>query len=180
MRQLLQNLKTGETEILDVPRPAVEKGRLLIRTSCSLVSAGTERMLVEFGQANLLAKARAQPDRVRQVLDKIRTDGLLPTLETVFARLDQPLPLGYCNAGVVLEVGEGVTGFAVGDRVVSNGPHAEIVCVPQNLCARMPDGVSDDEAAFTVLAAVGLAGHPAGATRRWARRSSSSAWGCWG
>ena len=158
MRQLLQNLKTGETEILDVPRPAVEKGRLLIRTSCSLVSAGTERMLVEFGQANLLAKARSQPDRVRQVLDKIRTDGLLPTLETVFARLDQPLPLGYCNAGVVLEVGEGVTGFAVGDRVASNGPHAEIVCVPQNLCARMPDGVSDDEAAFTVLAAVGLQG----------------------
>lgn len=115
-------------------------------------------MLVEFGQANLLAKAKAQPERVRQVLDKIRTDGLLPTLETVFARLDQPIPLGYCNAGVVLEVGDGVTGFSVGDRVVSNGPHAEIVCMPMNLCAHVPQSVTDDEAAFTVLAAVGLQG----------------------
>jgi predicted dehydrogenase/threonine dehydrogenase-like Zn-dependent dehydrogenase len=115
-------------------------------------------MLVEFGQGNLLAKARSQPEKVRQVFDKVRTDGLLPTLETVFARLDQPLPLGYCNAGVVLAVGAGVTGFSVGDRVVSNGPHAEIVAVPQNLCAPIPDGVSDDAAAFTVLAAVGLQG----------------------
>ncbi|MCA9872531.1 MAG: bi-domain-containing oxidoreductase [Anaerolineales bacterium] len=115
-------------------------------------------MLVEFGQANLLAKARSQPERVRQVVDKMRTDGLLPTLEAVFTRLDQPLPLGYCNAGVVLAVGEGVNGFIVGDRVVSNGPHAEVVSVPQNLCARIPEGVSDDAAAFTVLAAIGLQG----------------------
>jgi NADPH:quinone reductase-like Zn-dependent oxidoreductase len=85
---------------------------------------------------------------------------LLPTLEAVFSRLEQPLPLGYCNAGVVLEVGEGVNGFAVGDRVVSNGPHAELVCMPTNLCARIPDGVSNEEAAFTVLAAVGLQGTP--------------------
>lgn len=158
MKQVLQNLKTGATELADVPTPLCRPGHLLIATRRSLISAGTERMLVEFGQANLLAKARAQPDKVRQVLDKIRTDGLLPTLEAVFARLDQPLPLGYCNAGVVLEVGEGVTGFSVGDRVISNGPHAEVVCVPQNLCARIPEGVSDDEAAFTVLAAVGLQG----------------------
>jgi len=158
MRQILQNLKTGVTELVDIPAPLPRPGHLLIATRRTLISAGTERMLVEFGQANLLAKAKAQPDKVRQVLDKVRTDGLLPTLETVFARLDQPLPLGYCNAGVVLEVGEGVTGFAVGDRVVSNGPHAEIVCVPKNLCVRVPHGVSDDEAAFTVLAAVGLQG----------------------
>lgn len=146
MNQILQNLKTGETELMAIPAPVGRPGHLLIATRRSLISAGTERMLVEFGQANLLAKARAQPERVRQVLDKIRTDGLLPTLETVFARLDQPLPLGYCNASVVLEVGNGVTGFAVGDRVVSNGPHAEIVCVPKNLCARVPNGVGDDEA----------------------------------
>lgn len=158
MKQVLQNLRTGATEFLDVPAPQCRPGYLLIATRRSLISAGTERMLVEFGQANLLAKAKAQPERIRQVLDKMRTDGLLPTLETVFARLDQPLPLGYCNAGVVLEVGHGVTGFATGDRVVSNGPHAEIVCVPQNLCARVPHGVSDDEAAFTVLATVGLQG----------------------
>jgi predicted dehydrogenase/threonine dehydrogenase-like Zn-dependent dehydrogenase len=158
MQQIIQNLKTGATELLETPVPTCASGQLLIATRRTLISAGTERMLVEFGQANLLAKARSQPEKVRQVLDKIKTDGLLPTLETVFARLDQPLPLGYCNAGVVLEVGQGVTGFSAGDRVVSNGPHAEIVCVPQNLCARIPDGVSDEEAAFTVLAAVGLQG----------------------
>ena len=99
--QILQNLRTGETEIVDVPAPAIGRGQLLIRTSCSLVSAGTERMLVEFGQASWL-KARSQPDKVNQVLDKIRTDGLLPTLEAVFNRLDEPLPLGYCNAGTCL------------------------------------------------------------------------------
>ncbi len=158
MKQILQSLKTGSIELVEAPAPDCKAGHLLIATRRSLISAGTERMLVEFGQANLLAKARSQPDKVRQVLDKMRTDGLLPTLEAVFTRLDQPLPLGYCNAGVVLAVGEGVAGFAVGDRVVSNGPHAEVVCVPQNLCARIPDGVSDDAAAFTVLAAIGLQG----------------------
>lgn len=158
MKQVLQNLRTGDTELADIPAPIIRPGQLLIATRRSLISAGTERMLVEFGQANLIAKARSQPDKVRQVLDKIRTDGLLPTLETVFARLDQPLPLGYCNAGVVVDVGAGVTGFAKGDRVVSNGPHAEVVCVPQNLCARIPDGVSDEAAAFTVLGAIALQG----------------------
>jgi len=156
MKQIFQDLKNGNTELFDVPAPMCRPGQLVIATSRSLISAGTERMLVEFGQANLLAKARAQPEKVLQVLEKIRTDGLLPTMETVFARLDQPLPLGYCNAGVVLEVGEGVTGFSVGDRVVSNGSHAEIVSVPKNLCALIPDGVSNDQAAFTVLGAIGL------------------------
>lgn len=158
MKQILQSLKTGSVELIEAPAPACKAGHLLIATRRSLISAGTERMLVEFGQANLLAKARSQPDRVSQVLDKMRTDGLLPTLEAVFTRLDQPLPLGYCNAGVVLAVGEGVAGFAAGDHVVSNGPHAEVVCVPQNLCACIPDGVDDDAAAFTVLAAIGLQG----------------------
>ena len=138
MHQILQDLKQGDTIVEQVPVPLVRPGQLLIATRRSLISAGTERMLVEFGQANLIAKARAQPDRVRQVIDKMRTDGVLPTLEVVFVRLDQPLPLGYCNAGVVLEVGDGVTGFAKGDRVVSNGPHAEVVCVPRNLCAHIP------------------------------------------
>lgn len=158
MRQVLQNLKTGITELADVPSPLCCTGHLLIATRCSLISSGTERMLVEFSEANLLAKARSQPDRVRQVLDKIRTDGLLPTLEAVRHKLDQPIPMGYCNAGVVLEVGDGVDGFAVGDRVASNGPHAEIVSVPRNLCAKIPDEVSDDEAAFTVPAAIALQG----------------------
>jgi predicted dehydrogenase/threonine dehydrogenase-like Zn-dependent dehydrogenase len=131
---------------------------VLIQTSRSLISAGTERMLVEFSQGNLLKKARSQPEKVRQVLDKVRTDGLMPTLDAVRSKLDQPLPLGYCNAGVVVEVSQGVSGFAIGDRVASNGPHAELVCVPKNLCALIPDKVGDEGAAFTVLAAVGLQG----------------------
>jgi predicted dehydrogenase/threonine dehydrogenase-like Zn-dependent dehydrogenase len=156
--QILQNLKTGQTEVADVPTPAPRRGQLLIATRASLVSAGTERMLVEFGKAGWIDKARQQPDKVRLVLDKIRTDGLQPTLEAIFNKLSQPLPLGYCNVGQVSELGVGVTGFAVGDRVISNGKHAEIVSVPVNLCAKVPDAVSDEEAAFTVLGAVALQG----------------------
>ena len=158
MKQVLQNLKTGVVEVAEVPCPLVRPGSLLIRSRASLISAGTERMLVEFGKSSLLAKARAQPDKVRQVLDKIKTDGLLPTLEAVFSRLDEPLPLGYCNAGVVEDVGEGVTDFRPGDRVISNGPHAEYVCVPKNLCAKIPESVGDEEACFTVLSSIGLQG----------------------
>ena len=158
MKQVLQNLKTGEIEIADVPAPVVKRGCLLIQTRASLISMGTERMLVTFAQSSLLNKARQQPDRVKQVIDKMKTDGLLPTIHSVFARLDEPLPLGYCNCGTVLEVGAGVEGFEVGDRVVSNGPHAEIVCVPKNLCAKVPANVNDEQAAFTVLVSVGLQG----------------------
>ncbi len=158
MKQILQNLKTGEMEVAELPAPRPGRGEVLISTRVSLISPGTERMLVEFSQANLLRKARQQPEKVRQVLDKIRTDGLLPTLETVFRKLDEPIPLGYSNAGVVLEVGAGVEGFQPGDRVVSNGPHAEVVCIPKNLCARIPDGVGDEEAAFTVLGSIALHG----------------------
>lgn len=158
MKQLLQNLRDGTTEVADVPAPRAGTGELLIRTRRSLVSAGTERMLVEFGKAGLIDKARQQPDKVRQVLEKVRTDGLAPTLEAVRAKLDQPLPLGYSNVGTVVEVGRGVTGFAVGDRVASNGRHAEVVAVPQNLCARIPDGVSDEAASFTVVGAIALQG----------------------
>ncbi|MEI2780674.1 MAG: bi-domain-containing oxidoreductase [Candidatus Competibacter sp.] len=158
MKQILQSLKTGATEIAEVPCPAVQRGQLLIRSSHTLVSAGTERMLVEFGKAGWIDKARQQPDKVRMVLDKIKTDGLLPTVEAVFNKLDQPLPLGYCNVGAVLEAGPGVTGFATGDRVVSNGKHAEAVSVPVNLCAKVPDAVPDEAAAFTVLGAIALQG----------------------
>ena len=158
MRQVLQSLKTGATEVAEVPCPAARRGQLLVRTAVTLVSAGTERMLVNFGKANLIDKARQQPDKVHMVLDKIRTDGLLPTLEAVFNKLDQPLPLGYCNVGTVLEAGAGVAGFAAGDRVASNGKHAEAVNVPVNLAAKIPDGVSDEEAAFTVLGSIALQG----------------------
>ncbi len=158
MKQILQSLKTGATEVAEIPVPAVKRGQLLILTRQTLVSAGTERMLVEFGKAGWIEKARQQPDKVRMVLDKIRTDGLQPTIEAVFNKLDQPLPLGYCNVGHVAEVGAGVTGFAAGERVISNGKHAEVVSVPANLCAKVPDVVTDEEAAFTVLGAIALQG----------------------
>lgn len=158
MKQILQSLKTGATEIAEVPVPRVGRGQLLISTLHTLVSAGTERMTVEFGKAGWIDKARQQPDKVRMVLDKIKTDGLQPTLEAVFNKLDQPLPLGYCNVGRVAEMGTGVAGFAVGDRVISNGKHAEVVSVPINLCAKVPDAVTDEEAAFTVLGAIALQG----------------------
>lgn len=158
MKQIIQDLKSGATVLEEVPVPLVRNGYVLIRTTRTLVSLGTERMLVEFGKANLIDKARQQPDKVKQVLDKIKTDGLQPTLEAVFNKLGQPLPLGYCNVGVVEAVGKGVSEFVIGDRVASNGNHAEFVCVPKNLVAKVPDNVTDEEAAFTVIGSIGLQG----------------------
>ena len=158
MKQIIQSFKTGITELAELPSPKVKSGQLLIQTTRSLVSLGTEKMLVEFGKASLIQKARQQPDKVKMVLDKIKTEGLMPTLETVFNKLEQPLPLGYCNVGKVIEVGVGVTDFRVGDRVASNGQHAEFVSIPQNLAAHIPDNISDDEAVFTVIGSIGLQG----------------------
>lgn len=158
MKQIIQDLSSGATILEEVPVPLVSRGTVLIRTHRTLVSLGTERMLVEFGKANFINKVRQQPDKVKQVLDKIKSDGLMPTLEAVFRKLGEPLPLGYCNAGEVVAVGEGVTEFKVGDRVVSNGNHAEMVCVPKNLVAKIPEGVSYEEASFTVIGAIGLQG----------------------
>jgi predicted dehydrogenase/threonine dehydrogenase-like Zn-dependent dehydrogenase len=158
MKQIIQDLKDGNTILEEVPAPLVKAGQVLIQTTRTLVSLGTERMLVEFGKANFLQKARQQPDKVKQVLDKVKTDGLKPTMDAVFNKLGQPLPLGYCNVGKVIAVGKGVHEFSVGDRVASNGAHAEYVSVPQNLVAKVPEGVSDEEAAFTVIGAIGLQG----------------------
>ena len=156
MKQILQNLSNGETSLVEVPAPKNTDGNLLIATRASIVSAGTERMLIGFGKASYLSKARQQPDKVKQVLSKIRTDGLMPTIDAVRSKLDQPLPLGYCNAGVVID--SNVNGFEVGNRVVSNGNHAEVVRVPKNLCAKIPEEVDDESAAFTILGAIGLQG----------------------
>lgn len=158
MKQIIQDLQSGKTLLADVPVPQVKKGAVLIQTRCSLVSLGTERMLVEFGKANLIDKARQQPDKVKQVFDKIKADGLWPTLDAVFKKLGEPLPLGYCNAGEVIALGEDVSEFKVGDRVASNGPHAEVVLVPKNLVAKIPDGVSYEAASFTVISSIGLQG----------------------
>ena len=158
MKQLIQYLQTGETILEEIPVPQVRKGCVLIKTSRSLVSLGTEKMLVEFGKANFLEKARQQPEKVKQVFDKIKTDGLKPTFEAISRKLSEPIPLGYCNVGEVLAVGEGISEFKIGDRVASNGHHAEVVCVPKNLIAKIPDNVSDDEATFTVVGAIALQG----------------------
>jgi predicted dehydrogenase/threonine dehydrogenase-like Zn-dependent dehydrogenase len=158
MKQILQSLKDGTTQLVEVPSPCASRGHLLIGTTTTLVSAGTERMLVEFGKAGWIEKARQQPDKVRMVLGKVRADGLASTINAVRSKLDQPVALGYCNVGRVVELGRCVDGFLLGDRVVSNGKHAELVSVPRNLCARIPDGVSDEQASFTVLAAIGLQG----------------------
>ncbi len=158
MRQIIQDLKNGNTILEEVPVPRVKSGSLLIKTTRSLVSLGTERMLVDFGKANLLQKAKQQPDKVKMVLDKVKTDGLRPTVEAVFNKLGQPLALGYCNVGKVIAVGKGVQEFSVGDRVASNGNHAEFVSVPKNLAAKIPENVSDEDATFTVIGSIGLQG----------------------
>jgi len=158
MKQIIQDLKKGNTILEEVPTPQVKPGSVLIKTTRSLVSLGTERMLVEFGKSNLISKARQQPEKVKMVLDKMKAEGIMPTLEAVFNKLNQPLPLGYCNVGVVEAVGAGVHEFKVGDRVASNGNHAEYVVVPKNLAAKIPDNVTDEEAAFTVIGSIGLEG----------------------
>ncbi|MCD4729070.1 MAG: bi-domain-containing oxidoreductase [Bacteroidales bacterium] len=158
MLQIIQDLKKGNTLLEEVPTPQVKPGTVLIKTTRSLVSLGTERMLVEFGKAGFIQKAKQQPDKVKEVLDKMKAEGILPTMEAVFNKLNQPLPLGYCNVGVVVEVGKGVDSFKIGDRVASNGNHAEYVCVPENLVAKIPDNVSDEEATFTVIGSIGLEG----------------------
>ncbi len=158
MLQVLQSFKNGKIDLIEVPIPQCKRGSMTIKSSASLISSGTERMLLEFGKSNLLSKAKSQPEKVKQVIDKIKTDGVYSTLNSVRSKLDTPIPLGYSNVGTVLEIGDGVEGFSIGDRVVSNGSHAEIVNVAQNLCAKVPDNVTDEEAVFTVLGAIALQG----------------------
>jgi threonine dehydrogenase-like Zn-dependent dehydrogenase len=158
MKQILQDLSNGQTFLKEAPAPSVSSGSIIIETQKSLISAGTERMLVDFGRASILQKAKQQPDKVRQVIEKARTDGIATTIDAVRSKLDQPIPLGYSNIGIIRETGPGVSGFRKGDRVVSNGPHADVVRVPQNLCARVPEEVDDESAAFAIVASIGLQG----------------------
>ena len=150
MKQIFQNLSTGETEIVDAPAPQARRNSLLIDTTVSLISTGTERMLVDFGKSGLVAKVRSQPEKVRQVIDKVTTDGLITTVDAVRSKLGQPIPLGYCNVGKVIAVGQGVTDFKVGDRVASNGQHAEFL---KKVNTRIPLGrmANDTEYQGTLL-----------------------------
>lgn len=158
MKQIFQDMAKGGTVVVKSPSPCRTYGHLVVRTTSSLISAGTERMLAAFGRASYLDKARQQPEKVKMVFEKIHTDGFMTTIDAVRSKLAQPLPLGYCNSGVVADVGPEVEGFKLGDRVVSNGAHADVVRVSKNLCARIPDNVSDEEASFTVVASIGLQG----------------------
>lgn len=162
MKQLLQNMHNGQINIEEVPIPSAKPKFALVKTACSLVSAGTERMLVEFAEKNLMQKAASRPDLVRQVLTKTQREGILPTLEATFNRLDQPMPLGYSSAGTIVEVGAGMEGFAAGDRVACGGGnyavHAEYDLVPRNLLVKLPDSVDFESAAFTTLGAIAMQG----------------------
>ena len=162
MKQVLQNLKSGELSLEEVPPPALQGAGLRIRTAISLISAGTERMIIDLAQKSYVGKAQARPDLVRQVMDKAKKEGVLNTFRNVMSKLDRPLPLGYSAAGIVEEVGSQVTGFSVGDRVAMAGAgyanHAEINYVPKNLVVRIPDSVSMEEAAYTTVASIALQG----------------------
>lgn len=163
MKQVVQSARTGKTDVREVPAPDVADGHLLVRTRASLISAGTERLIVDFAKKNLVSKARARPDLVKKVMDKARRDGIAETLRSVFARLDEPLPLGYSAAGIVEAVGGGLEGrFRVGQRVAMAGAgianHAEVNLVPGNLAAPVPDDVNDEEACFGTVAAIALHG----------------------
>jgi len=162
MKQVLQNIKTGITEICETPVPHVQPKTALVKTAISLVSAGTERMLVDFAQKNLLEKARSRPDLAKQVIDKARREGIVPTLKAAFNRLDQPMALGYSSSGTILACGDGLIGFKPGDRVACAGGghavHAEYAIIPQNLMAWLPDEVDFESGAFSTLGAIALNG----------------------
>ena len=162
MRQLTQNFKNGELKIEDVPIPAVKSGGVLVRNCFSLISAGTDRMMIELAQKSIVGKAKERPDLVKQVINKVRSEGLVNTFRKVMGQLDSPSPLGYSCAGVVVDVGASVDEFKLGDRVACAGAgyanHAEVVFVPKNLCVKIPDGVDFESAAFVTLGAIALQG----------------------
>ena len=162
MKQLVQDFKTGDIKLVDVPPPVIAPGCVLVRNTFSLVSAGTEKATVAMAQASLVGKARMRPDLAKQVLGTLRREGIGATLRKVQSRLDQWKQLGYSSAGTILEIGEGVSGFAVGDRVACAGQdyanHAEVVLIPQNLCTKIPEGVALEHAAFSTLGAIAMQG----------------------
>ena len=163
MKQVVQSARSGKLSLRDVPAPGVKAGHLLVRNRASLISAGTERMVVGFAKKSLLAKARARPDLVRKVMDKARRDGIGATMRSVLARLDEPLPLGYSASADVVAIGAGLEGaFQVGQRVAVAGAglanHAELNVIPRNLAVAVPDGVADEEACFATLGAISLHG----------------------
>lgn len=158
MKQLIQYFKSGKLELIEAPVPNASSTSLVNETFVSLISVGTEKMLLNFGKASFLNKAKQQPEKVQQVLDKIKTEGVISTMEAVWSKLNEPTPIGYSNVGIVTEKGDSVEEFNIGDRVVSNGSHAEFVKVPWTLTAKIPDNVDDSSAAFTIVGAIAIEG----------------------
>jgi predicted dehydrogenase/threonine dehydrogenase-like Zn-dependent dehydrogenase len=162
VKQVLQHVRKRSLELTEVPEPGVRSGGILVRNSISLISAGTEKMVIDFANKSMIGKAQERPDLVKQVMDKVKKDGLGPTIQTVLSRLDEPIPLGYSCAGIVEEVGRGAEEFAVGDRVACAGfgyaSHAELLFVPKNLAVAVPAEVSLEDAAFVTLGAIALQG----------------------
>ena len=158
MKTLLNSYKDGSIFLLEVPIPRVLPGQILIKSHLSLLSSGTEKILIEFGKSNLLEKAKSQPEKVKEVIQKASNDGIYSTYQSVKNKLEEAIPMGYSNVGTVVAIGENVKDFNIGDRVISNGPHAEFVSVSKHLCAKIPSKVSDQEALFTILGAIGLNG----------------------
>src|SRR5512134_2274313 len=162
MKQVVQNYRTGQLRVEDLAPPVLRAGGVLVRTACSLISAGTERVIVETAQSSLLGKARGRPDLVRQVFDNFKREGLTSTYEKVKAKLSQSKALGYSASGVVTVVGSDAQEFRVGDRVACAGggyaSHAEVNFVPRNLCCKLPESVSQESACYTTVGAIALQG----------------------
>lgn len=158
MHQVVQNVRNGQLNVTHVPEPLVRPGYILIQNACSVISPGTEKMVIDLAAKSLIGKARARPDQVRQIIDKMRTQGVFNTIQQVFEKLNEPIGLGYSSAGYVLACGEGVQNFKPGDRVASNGPHAGVVCISKHLCAQVPSEVPFEHAAFTVMGSIALQG----------------------
>ncbi len=158
MKQLINSFTDGKVSMIECPKPKASKNNVIISNSYSAISIGTEKMLIDFGKSNYFQKAKQQPEKVKQVIEKVKTDGIATTYGSIRTKMDQPIPLGYSASGIVIEVGENVTGFKVGDRVISNGAHAEVVSVNKNLVAKIPDKVNMEEAAFSVISSIPLQG----------------------
>lgn len=156
--QVVLDFRTGEVEVIDVPSPRVKPFHVLVESECSIISPGTERTLVDFGQSSLLSKARKQPDKVREVAQKVRSEGILQTARAVTSRLAEPLEMGYSSSGVILEVGLGVHDLKPGDRVATNAPHSGIALVSQNLVAKLSASVSFEAGSFAAIGAISAHG----------------------
>ncbi len=157
-RKLIQDVRNGEISLVEVPPPMASPGHVLIENRASVISAGTEKATMALSKKSLLGKARERPEEVRRVIQKVKQQGIVETVRQVREKLDEPISMGYCSSGIVVACGRDVHEFEPGDRVASNGPHADYVSVPKNLCAKLGATTSFEEGSFAVLGAIALHG----------------------